>query len=194
MTLPAASADAPCVEAGCPVPQYRRLGCPKDGQSLVSYRKCLASRSVVEHLGRRGEHDRMSGDVDGLPHAARNSDRDATDRWRAAPSAITVAVHNGMRYCLLVLQSFSDKDTERVWRRQRSKRLDQPSQRAALRKLLILDAADEIGDLRIPPGNRLEKLKGDRANSYSIRINDQWRICFRWTTAGPEDVEIVDYH
>lgn len=93
-----------------------------------------------------------------------------------------------------MLQSFRDKDTERVWTRQRSKRLDQPTQRAALRKLLILDAADEIRDLRIPPGNRLEKLKGDRANSYSIRINDQWRICFRWTTAGPEDVEIVDYH
>ena len=81
-----------------------------------------------------------------------------------------------------------------MWTRQRSKRLDQPTQRAVLRKLLILDAADEIRDLRIPPGNRLEKLKGDRANSYSIRINDQWRICFRWTTAGPEDVEIVDYH
>ena len=93
-----------------------------------------------------------------------------------------------------VLQSFRDKDTERVWQRQRSKRLDPTTQRAALRKLLILDAAEEIGDLRIPPGNRLEKLKGDRANTYSIRINDQWRICFRWTTAGPEDVEIVDYH
>ncbi len=93
-----------------------------------------------------------------------------------------------------MLQSFGDKDTERVWQRQRSKRLDPTTQRAALRKLLILDAADQITDLRIPPGNRLEKLKGDRANSYSIRINDQWRICFRWTTAGPEDVEIVDYH
>jgi proteic killer suppression protein len=54
--------------------------------------------------------------------------------------------------------------------------------------------AEQIGDLRVPPGNRLEKLKGDRANTYSIRINTQWRICFRWTTAGPEDVEIVDYH
>lgn len=73
-------------------------------------------------------------------------------------------------------------------------RLDQTTQRAALRKLLILDAADEIGDLRVPNGNRLEKPKGDRANSYSIRINDQWRICFRWTTAGPEDVEIADHH
>ena len=93
-----------------------------------------------------------------------------------------------------MLQSFRDKDTERVWQRQRSKRLDQTTQRAALRKLLILDAADEIGDLRVPPGNRLDKLKGDRANNCSIRINDQWRICFRWTTAGAEDVEIVDYH
>ena len=81
-----------------------------------------------------------------------------------------------------------------MWQRHRSKRFDQQTQRAALRKLLILDAADQLGDLRVPPGNRLEKLKGDRANTYSIRINDQWRICFQWTTAGPEDVEIVDYH
>ena len=93
-----------------------------------------------------------------------------------------------------VLQSFGDKDTERVWRRQRSRRLDPTTQRAALRKLLILDAADQITDLRVPPGNRLEKLKGDRTNTYSICINDQWRICFRWTTAGPDDIEIVDYH
>ena len=93
-----------------------------------------------------------------------------------------------------VLQSFRDKNTERVWHRQRSKRLDQSTQRAALRKLLILDAADQISDLRVPPGNRLEKLKGDRADTYSIRVNDQWRICFRWTPAGPENVEIVDYH
>ena len=92
-----------------------------------------------------------------------------------------------------MLRSFRDRDTERVWQRKRSKRLDAPTQRAALRKLLILDAADKLGDLRVPPGNRLEKLKGNRANSYSVRINDQWRICLRWTTAGPEDVEIVDY-
>ena len=98
-----------------------------------------------------------------------------------------------IRYATRVLHSFRDKDAERVWQR-RSKRLDEPTQRAALRKLLILDAADRVGDLRVPPGNRLEKLKGDRAGTYSIRINDQWRICFRWTTAGPEDVEIVDYH
>lgn len=93
-----------------------------------------------------------------------------------------------------VLRSFRDKDTERVWQRQRLRKLDENTQRIALRKLLILDAADALGDLMVPPGNPLEKLRGDRADTYSIRINRQWRICFRWTAAGPEDVEIVDYH
>jgi proteic killer suppression protein len=93
-----------------------------------------------------------------------------------------------------VLRSFADKETERVWRRERVRKLDQGTQRAALRKLLILDAAETLDDLRVPPGNRLEKLKGDRAGSYSVRINQQWRICFSWTDAGPEGVEIVDYH
>lgn len=94
----------------------------------------------------------------------------------------------------MVLRSFADKDTERIWRRERSRRLDQSVQRAALRKLLILDAAVSLDDLRIPPGNRLEKLRGDRAGQHSVRINQQWRICFRWTPAGPEALEIVDYH
>src|SRR5215468_2366429 len=93
-----------------------------------------------------------------------------------------------------VLRSFADKDTERVWRRGRSKRLDQNTQRAALRKLLILDAAEVLDDLKVPPGNRLEKLQGDRTRQHSVRVNRQWRICCRWTTAGPEDVEIVGYH
>jgi len=68
------------------------------------------------------------------------------------------------------------------------------SQRVALRKLVILDAAVVLDDLKAPPGNRLELLKGDRAGQHSIRINDQWRVCFKWTAAGPRDVEIVDYH
>lgn len=93
-----------------------------------------------------------------------------------------------------MLLSFRDKDTERVWLRERIRKLDEKTQRAALRKLLILDAADALDDLRVPPGNRLEKLRGDRAGEHSIRINLQWRICFRWTAAGPTDVEIVDYH
>lgn len=93
-----------------------------------------------------------------------------------------------------MIRSFRDPDAERIWNRQRSKKLDPTIERAALRKLLILDAADVLADLRVPPGNRLEKLRGDRAASYSIRVNDQWRICFRWTKAGSEEVEIVDYH
>ena len=93
-----------------------------------------------------------------------------------------------------MLRSFRDKDTEAIWRRPRSRLLDGPVQRAAWRKLAILDAAETLTDPRIPPGNRLEKLTGDRAGQHSIRINQQWRICFAWTDAGPEDVEIVDYH
>jgi proteic killer suppression protein len=93
-----------------------------------------------------------------------------------------------------VLRSFAEKETEPVWRRERVRKLDQGTQRAALRKLLILDAAETLNDLRVPPGNRIEKLKGDRAGSYSVRINQQWRICFSWTDAGPDRVEIVDYH
>ena len=67
-------------------------------------------------------------------------------------------------------------------------------QRSALRKLAMLDAAVVLDDLRAPPGNHLELLRGDRAGQYSVRINEQWRICFLWTPSGPKDVEIVDYH
>jgi len=95
-----------------------------------------------------------------------------------------------------MLQSFGDKETERVWQRTRVKKLHGDLQRIALRKLAILDAAEVIADLQVPPGNRLEKLSGDRIGQHSIRIriNDQWRICFRWTKAGPEEVTITDYH
>ncbi|AYY13724.1 plasmid maintenance system killer [Actinobacteria bacterium YIM 96077] len=93
-----------------------------------------------------------------------------------------------------MLLSFGDKDTERVWNRLRSPRLDPTLRRAAPRKLLTLDAAETLADLRILPGNRLEQLRGERRGQHSIQINQQWRICFRWTPAGPEDVEIVDYH
>jgi len=92
------------------------------------------------------------------------------------------------------VRSFADKETERVWQRRRARKLAQDVQRAALRKLLILDAAETLDDLRVPPGNRLEKLKGNRAGSYSVRVNQQWRIFLRWTEGGRENVEIVDYH
>jgi toxin HigB-1 len=92
-----------------------------------------------------------------------------------------------------MLRSFWDKDTEAIWHRRRSRKPDLHLQRAAWRKLAMLDAAETLADLRVPPGNRLEKLVGDRAGQHSIRINQQWRILC-WTDAGPEDVEITDYH
>ncbi len=93
-----------------------------------------------------------------------------------------------------MLRSFRDKETEAIWHRQRSRRLGGPVPRVAWRKLAILDAAETLADPMVPPGNRLEKLTGDRGGQYSIRIKQQWRICFRWSDSGPDDVEIVDYH
>jgi proteic killer suppression protein len=93
-----------------------------------------------------------------------------------------------------VIRSFRDAATERLRSRRRTKGIDPRIERIALRKLVMLDAAEALEDLRIPPGNRLEALKGDRVGQHSIRINHQWRICFVWTAAGPEDVQIVDYH
>lgn len=92
-----------------------------------------------------------------------------------------------------MIQSFACRDTEALFNRERSRRFS-AIERQARRKLLMLDAAHVLNDLRQPPGNRLEALRGDRAGAYSIRINDQWRLCFVWTQAGPQDVEIVDYH
>ncbi len=93
-----------------------------------------------------------------------------------------------------VIQSFGDADTERVWRRERVRRFGSDLQRMTNRKLLIIDAAETLNDLRVPPGNRLERLRGERVGQYSIRINDQWRICFTWSAAGPANVQIIDYH
>ena len=93
-----------------------------------------------------------------------------------------------------MLRSFADKDTERVWTRQRVRKFHPDIQRIALRKLVMLDAAEQLTDLRVPPGNRLEKLGGNRAGQHSIRINDQWRVCFIWKQDGAHNVEIVDYH
>jgi proteic killer suppression protein len=93
-----------------------------------------------------------------------------------------------------VIQSFRDRETERVFSRRSSRKLPEAVQRIALRKLAILDAADSLKDLALPPGNRLEKLSGDRAGQHSIGGNDQWRVCFRWSNGDAHDVEIVDYH
>jgi len=93
-----------------------------------------------------------------------------------------------------VIKSFKSKEAEKVFQGRYSKRIPKNIQRLAARKLEMLAAATEIKSLRIPPSNRLEKLKGDRAGQRSIRINDQWRICFKWKAGDAHDVEIVDYH
>jgi proteic killer suppression protein len=93
-----------------------------------------------------------------------------------------------------MIASFRDGETEKIWHGERSRRLPTDIQAAALRKLRLINAARRLDDLKVPPGNRLEGLKGNRAGQWSIRINSQWRICFRWRDGGAEDVEIVDYH
>jgi len=93
-----------------------------------------------------------------------------------------------------VIRSFKDSRTEKVWKRERVGSLGSELQRAAQKKLRLLNAATALQSLRVPPGNRLEKLMGDRAGQYSIRINDQYRICFVWADGGADDVEITDYH
>ena len=93
-----------------------------------------------------------------------------------------------------MIQSFGDKDTERLFHGRRVRKFGPGLAERALQKLLMVNAANTISDLRMPPGNRLEALAGDRRGQHSIRINDQYRVCFTWTSAGPERVEIVDYH
>jgi proteic killer suppression protein len=93
-----------------------------------------------------------------------------------------------------MIKSFKCRETEKLFRRERSRKLPSDIQRQAQRKLYLLDAAVSLEDLRIPPGNRLEALAGNRKGQHSIRINAQWRICFRWKDNDAHDVEVVDYH
>lgn len=93
-----------------------------------------------------------------------------------------------------MIESFASDETEKIFRGQVSRKFPKDIQRTARRKLIYLDDAEDLQDLLAPPGNRLEKLKGDRAGQHSIRINDQWRICFKWSSNKAKDVEIVDYH
>ena len=89
---------------------------------------------------------------------------------------------------------FKSRETEKIWRGEMSRKLPRDIQQIVLRKLFMLDKAQSLNDLRIPPANRLGALKNDRKGQHSIRVNDQWRICFVWTKSGPDAVEIVDYH
>jgi len=93
-----------------------------------------------------------------------------------------------------MISTFKDTRTADIFHGKRSKKLPPSIHRTAMRKLWILDAAMDLTDLRIPPGNRLEKLSGDLAGYHSIRVNEQWRICFRWNAGNAHDVHIIDYH
>jgi len=93
-----------------------------------------------------------------------------------------------------MIRSFATRETLRLWEDGYSRRLPGEIQASAMRKLRSLDAAEQVDDLRMPPGNRLEALKGDREGQHSIRVNQQWRICFRWADGHAYDVEICDYH
>ena len=93
-----------------------------------------------------------------------------------------------------MIKSFKDNETNKIYVRERSRKLPPDIQQVALRKLRMINNARSIGDLRVPPANRLEKLSGNRTGQYSIRINDQWRICFIWKDGDAIDVEITDYH
>lgn len=101
---------------------------------------------------------------------------------------------NEFRYYLCMIKSFKDKETETIFRRSFSRRLPNDIQKVAMRKLWMLDAATDLVSLRTPPSNHLEALHGDRQGQHSIRINKQWRVCFKWLDNNAYDVEIVDYH
>jgi proteic killer suppression protein len=93
-----------------------------------------------------------------------------------------------------MIKTFKDAETEKIYQRERSRKLPSDIQQVALRKLRMINNAINLNDLRVPPANRLEKLSGDRAGQHSIRINDQWRICFEWRGSDALNVEITDYH
>lgn len=93
-----------------------------------------------------------------------------------------------------MIKNFKDDETQKIYQRQRSRKLPADIQQTALRKLRMINNSVSINDLRVPPANRLEKISGDRAGQWSIRINDQWRVCFRWEGSDALDVEITDYH
>lgn len=114
--------------------------------------------------------------------------------WRPAIYSYPSLTFNVKRYIVIrMIKSFRCPDTQTLFETGRCKRFSSIAS-VAVRKLTQLDAAQTLAFLRSPPGNSLEALRGDRKGQYSIRINDQFRVCFRWTEAGPEDVEIVDYH
>jgi toxin HigB-1 len=117
----------------------------------------------------------------------------ATDLGNAVSAQVMIDNHHAARYYAAMIVSFKDADTAALAQGKRVRRFVN-IEAVARRKLRQLQIAGRLDDLRVPPGNRLEVLTGDRQGQYSIRVNDQFRVCFRWSSAGAEDVEIVDYH
>jgi proteic killer suppression protein len=109
-------------------------------------------------------------------------------------SLLILDINNAVRYRIFVMiKSFADKDTERLWNRQHARSIPTDVQRRARRKLLMLNAAESLQDLRSPPGNRLEELRGDRKGQHSIRVNEQFRVCFVWKGSDAYELEVTDY-
>jgi toxin HigB-1 len=128
-------------------------------------------------------------------------ERDALPQGQSAGGVTQVVkpllmldINNVLHYYQRMIKGFADKETEKLWNRERSKAVPANLQRGALRKLTQLNNAEDLNDLRVPPGNKLEKLSGERAGQHSIRINVQYRVCFVWEDGDAHDVEIVDYH
>ena len=117
-----------------------------------------------------------------------------TPQVGSPPNELALTTNSDRCYYPIVIRSYRDKDTRAVAERRRVRGLPEDIQRRAQRKLMILNNATNLNDLRTPPGNRLEALSGDRDEQHSIRINDQWRICFVWSDGNAHQVEIVDYH
>ena len=107
---------------------------------------------------------------------------------------ITFVVSIGTRYYFLVIRSFRGKDAEAIWHRRYVKWLSPELAKLTYNKLALINTAKNINNLHMPPRNRLKKLAGDRAGQHSVRVNDQWRLCFTWSTGGASNVELVDYH
>ncbi len=120
--------------------------------------------------------------------------RDYNRNFQGITAIITFDSSNAICYYFCMIKSFSSKETQKIWEGQFSKKLPPDIQRIARRKLRMLNNSRIINDLKVPPANNLEQLKGNRKGQYSIRINDQWRICFTWKNEDCYDVEIVDYH
>jgi len=128
-----------------------------------------------------------------FPYVA-NSSKDQFKSTTVVSTVRELGVNNAARYyAQMTIRSFKCADTEALFNRERVRRFS-GVQSVARRKLEQLDWAVRLDDLRVPPGNRLEALKGDRTGQHSIRVNDQFRVCFKWTPEGPCDVEILDYH